>query len=173
MSPPQQLRQWTSNCSSLLIYRLRKDERLSWPSWLIYSGRLTHISGHPSATGRAQDSESTPAKDRCCTAGPRNQHVCGGRAGERVSGISFSTWSTAVYGRKNLAHVTQQMHKANQTSQNCNTTTPARYHAASHISLAHYSHTAEKPRDATRHVCLIFFAKGCIVSFYLSKLVLF
>jgi len=33
-----------------------------------------HISGHPSATGQAQDSESTPAKDRCYTAGPRNQH---------------------------------------------------------------------------------------------------
>jgi len=36
----------------------------------------THISGHPSATGRAQDSESSPAKDQCSTAGPRNQgHV--------------------------------------------------------------------------------------------------
>ena len=50
MSPPQQLRQQTSNCSSLLIYRPRKDERLSWPSWLTYSGWVTHISGHPSAT---------------------------------------------------------------------------------------------------------------------------
>jgi len=60
MSPPQQLRQRTSNCSSLLIYRPQKDERLSWPSWLTYSGWFTHISGHPSATGRAQDSESTP-----------------------------------------------------------------------------------------------------------------
>jgi len=28
---------------SLLIYRPRKDERLSWPSWLISSGRFTHI----------------------------------------------------------------------------------------------------------------------------------
>ena len=73
MSPPQQLRQRTSNCSSLVIYRPRKDERLSWPSWLTYSGWFTHISGHPSATGRAQDSESTLAKDRCSTAGPRNQ----------------------------------------------------------------------------------------------------
>jgi len=27
-----------------LIYRPRKDERLSWPSWLTYSGRFTHIS---------------------------------------------------------------------------------------------------------------------------------
>jgi len=52
MSPPQQLRQQTSNCCSLLIYRPQKDERLSWPSWLTYSGWLTHISGHPSATSR-------------------------------------------------------------------------------------------------------------------------
>ena len=50
MSPPQRLRQRTSNCSSLLIYRPRKDERLSWPSWLTYSGWLTLVSGHPSAT---------------------------------------------------------------------------------------------------------------------------
>ena len=27
-----------SNCSLLLIYWLQKDERLSWPSWLTYSG---------------------------------------------------------------------------------------------------------------------------------------
>ena len=51
----------------------RKDERLSWPSWLTCSGWFTHISDHPSATGRAQDSESTPDKDRCSTAEPRNQ----------------------------------------------------------------------------------------------------
>ena len=60
MSPPQQLRQQTSNCSSLLIYGPRKDERLSWPSWLTYSGWLTHIhvSGHPSATSRAQTAKA-------------------------------------------------------------------------------------------------------------------
>jgi len=73
MAPPQQLRQQTSNCSLLLIYRPRNDERLSWPSWLTYSGWFTHISGHPSATDREQDSESTPAKDRRSTAGPRNR----------------------------------------------------------------------------------------------------
>jgi len=38
MAPPQ-LRQQTPNCSLLLIYRPRRDERLSWPGW------LTHISG--------------------------------------------------------------------------------------------------------------------------------
>ena len=62
-----------SNCSLLLIYRPRRDERLSWPGWLTQSGRFTHISGHPSATGRAQDRESTPAEDRRSTTEPRNQ----------------------------------------------------------------------------------------------------
>jgi len=52
----------TSSCSLLLIYRPRKDERLSWPSWLTYSGRFTHTSGHPSAVGRAQDSERRRSK---------------------------------------------------------------------------------------------------------------
>jgi len=62
-----------ANRSLLLIYQLRKDERLSWPYWPTYSEWLSHISGHPSATKWAQDSERIPAKDRCSTAGPRNQ----------------------------------------------------------------------------------------------------
>jgi len=36
-----------------------KDKRLSWPIWLIYSGRVTHISGHLLAVGRAQDKKTT------------------------------------------------------------------------------------------------------------------
>ena len=55
------------------IYRPRKDERLTWPSWLTYSGWLTHISGHPSAAGRAQDRESSPTRDRRSTTVPRHQ----------------------------------------------------------------------------------------------------
>ena len=55
------------------IYRPQKDERLSWPSWLTYSGWLTHNSGHPSAAGRAQDRESTPVRDRRSTTVPRHQ----------------------------------------------------------------------------------------------------
>ena len=39
MAPPKR----TSNYSLLLIYRPRKDERLSWPSWLTCSGWFTHI----------------------------------------------------------------------------------------------------------------------------------
>ena len=75
MAPPRTV-VTTSSCSLLLIYRLRKDERLSWPSWLS-SGRFSHISGYPSAVGRAQDSESSPVKDQRSTADPRNQ-LCDG-----------------------------------------------------------------------------------------------
>ena len=57
----------------LLIYRPRRDERLSWPGWLTYSGWFTHISGHSSATRRAQDRASSPARDRRSTAEPRSQ----------------------------------------------------------------------------------------------------
>ena len=57
---------WTADIwfSLLLIYRPRKDERLSWPSWLTYSGHYTHISGHTSATDRAEARESSPVRDR-------------------------------------------------------------------------------------------------------------
>jgi len=43
----------------------RRNERLSWPGWLTYSGPFTHINGHPSATGRAQDRESLMARPTC------------------------------------------------------------------------------------------------------------
>ena len=62
-----------SNCSVLLLYIPRKDERLSRPGWLTYSGRFTHITGHLSAAGRAQDSKSSPVRDRRSTTVPRNQ----------------------------------------------------------------------------------------------------
>ena len=53
----------------------QKVERLNWPGWLACSGWLTHISGHPSAAGRVQDSESTPATDQCYTTEPHS-HLC-------------------------------------------------------------------------------------------------
>ena len=58
----------------------RRDERLSWPGWLTYSGRFTHISGHPSATALAQDRKSWPVKDRHSTAVPRSQPTVGVRS---------------------------------------------------------------------------------------------
>jgi len=69
MAPPER----ASDCSLLLIYRSRKDERLSWPSWLTWSRRFTDIGGHPSDAGRAQDRKSLPAKDRRSTTVPRHQ----------------------------------------------------------------------------------------------------
>jgi len=69
MAPPEQ----TSDCSLLLIYRPRNDERLIWPSWLTCSGQFTRTSGHPSEAGRAQDRESSPAEDRRSTTVPRHQ----------------------------------------------------------------------------------------------------
>ena len=47
---------------------------MSRSGWLTYSGRFTHICGHPSVAGRAQDRESSPVKDRRSTTVPRNQH---------------------------------------------------------------------------------------------------
>jgi len=57
----------------LLIYRPRRDGKLSWPGWLTYSGWFAHISGYPSATGRALDREVHRWKDRRSTVIPRNQ----------------------------------------------------------------------------------------------------
>ena len=45
---------------------------------MTYSGQLTHISGHTSATGRAQDGERTLARDWRSTAEPRGPRVTGG-----------------------------------------------------------------------------------------------
>jgi len=66
-------RQHTSGVAYCSIYRPWKDERLSWPSWLTYSRRLTHISGHPSAAGRAWDRKVRRSKTNFLTTVPRNQ----------------------------------------------------------------------------------------------------
>ena len=79
-------RQHTSDSSLLLIYRPRKDERLSWPSWLTCPGWFTHISGHPSAAGRAQDRENSPVRDRRSTTVLRHQ-----------PGPLSSTWACIVF----------------------------------------------------------------------------
>ena len=53
----------TSVCRSQLIYCPRKDERLSWPSWLTCIGRFTHEL--VTRAGRAQDRESSPTFYHC------------------------------------------------------------------------------------------------------------
>ena len=46
---------------------------MSWPCWLTYSGRFTHINGYPPAAGPVQNSESSPVRDRRSTTEPPNQ----------------------------------------------------------------------------------------------------
>jgi len=57
----------TSDIAYYSIYRPRKDERLSMPSRLTYSGRLTHISDDPSAAGRAWDRKVRRSKTNILT----------------------------------------------------------------------------------------------------------
>jgi len=63
-------RRYTSDIAYYSIRRPLKDERLSWPSWLTYSGRLTHISGHPSAAGRVWDRKVRRSKTIVLTTVP-------------------------------------------------------------------------------------------------------
>ena len=83
MSPPKR----TSDCSLLLIYRPRKDERLSW---LTCSGRFTHITGHSSDACRAQDRESSPANDRRSTIVPCHHLPCSNLSSHFFNNPAFS-----------------------------------------------------------------------------------
>ena len=76
------------------FYRPRKDERLSWPSWLTCSGWLTHISGQPSAAGRAQDRESSPARDRRSTTVPHHQPEAKGYVKTRKCDVRLTSQMT-------------------------------------------------------------------------------
>jgi len=75
-------------------------------SWLACSGWFTHISGHPSAAGRAQDSESTTDKDRRSTTGPRNQpcHSTEGNSHyHTLTKLLFSTYCKVLVWYHNVA----------------------------------------------------------------------
>jgi len=50
---------------------------LSRPGWLTYNGRFTHISGHPSASGRAQDRKSSPLINNYSQQSIPNLLICG------------------------------------------------------------------------------------------------
>jgi len=61
-----------------------------------YCGWFTHISGHPSATGRAWDTESSSVKDRRSTTVPRNQpHRLLSGYRQRHTWAAPSRWRTA------------------------------------------------------------------------------
>jgi len=59
--------------SLLLINRPREDEKLSWPCWLTYIGRLTHKVIIRPASSQAQDRESSQVKDQRSTTVLRHQ----------------------------------------------------------------------------------------------------
>jgi len=70
-----QTKRHTCDIAYYSIYRPRKDERLSWPSWLTYRERLTHISGHPSATDQVWDNKVLRSKTNVLNTVPRNQQI--------------------------------------------------------------------------------------------------
>ena len=101
--------------------KLQLTPHLSTPkgwrlSWLTYSGRFSHISGHPSAAGRTHDKESSPVKDRCCPTVPRKQplsHFPSWRAdGASVTSIQQQTRDGVVL---------LQQHNQNSVQSNCKT----------------------------------------------------
>ena len=61
----------------------RKDEKLSRPGWLTYSG-------HPSTAGRAQDRDSSPVKDR------RSNHCATYATNKRIGRVLVSKTDSSV-----------------------------------------------------------------------------
>jgi len=51
------------------LYRPRRDEKLSWPSWLSYSGRFTHWSpvSYRSSAGQGKFAGQRPTLYHCAT----------------------------------------------------------------------------------------------------------
>jgi len=116
----------TSNCSPLLIYRPWEDERLSWPGWLTYSVRLTHISGHPSATGQPQDGERTLARDWCSTAEPCGPVLYNLRSGswfDELMVLQHFVWPFIVHSNGSIINT-----PPSQTPTRCFTPQPLSYY---------------------------------------------
>ena len=112
----------TSRWSLLLISRPCEDERLSWPCWLTYIGRFTHINGYPSATGPVQTSESSPVRDRRSTTEPPNQPsvVYGRRGGCGRWHVSINYCSAAdscLYGMKVLRYAESTKHETDPAAE--------------------------------------------------------
>jgi len=68
----------------------------------MYSGRLIHISGHPSATGRAWARESSPVKDQRSTTVQRKQLWYTGRCVSRIINSQLRDIS-----KKDVARITK------------------------------------------------------------------
>ena len=155
MAPPRTV-VITSSCSLLVLYRPRKDERLSWPSWLTYSRRFTHIKWSPvSCIGRAQDSESSPVKDQRSAAEPRNGVVAVNPIKPHSNGPLYSNTvigTLAVDGyseegpRRAAALPSSLLAVSNVTARPSTASVPTSYY-----SICHYRQTSV-PRYLSQHV---------------------
>ena len=92
------MRRHTSDIAYYSVYRPLEDKRLSWPSWLTYSGRLTHISGHPSAAGWAWDRKVRRSKTNVLTTVPLNQPAYISQASETIIAVP-PEWSKTWDGQ--------------------------------------------------------------------------
>jgi len=79
----------------LLIYRPGRDERLSWPSWLTHSGRLTHkvVTRQPSISRRSGKVRRLQT-DVLTTEPPGDLFVCLAAHGHLF--VRWTTQSTAM-----------------------------------------------------------------------------
>ena len=86
----------TSNCSLLLMYRPWKNERLSWPGWLTYSGRFTHMWSPvscKSSAGQGKFAGQRPTFYHCATQITNYDIISAGKS----PALSPSSVSTAFY----------------------------------------------------------------------------
>jgi len=121
MAPHGSTRQIPAYCSFIDPERMKGRVQVSWPGWLTCSARFTHSNGHPSSTGRAQDRETSPARDRRSTTVLRNQllephlynNYATGSAGVTLPGcwrrnepcvcwmgVQIVPWKGAIFWRK-------------------------------------------------------------------------
>jgi len=93
----------TSWWSLLLIYRPCEDEKLSWPCWLTYSGRFTHINGYPSAAGPVQisthDQGSSNIKLICRMMQPMTVNEC-----KQTDSLGIFDWVESLALLKHTRH---------------------------------------------------------------------
>jgi len=112
---------YTSNCSLLLIYRPRKDERMSWPGWLTYSGRFTHKwspVSYRSSAGQGKFASQRPTFCHCATQPTR-------RDNNIVGLLTLYRWATNYHtdGSHGVSQKLLQLGSPNWT-QKCSTMSP-------------------------------------------------
>jgi len=107
-----------------LICKPRRDERLSWPGWLTYSGRFIYISCHPSiqsvtvsykAVSNGEYADETDRRtDRRTDARPLHYAFSYG-LGQRKNNVPVSSSANLHISRTNLDFDSRSFHIAATT----------------------------------------------------------